>query len=341
MDSKELFRALGDIDPDFIEEAQAKPRKHSAFPKLLTACACIALVLCVGWGGGYLLKNHMEFEVDPLCAEATTEPAAPVAAMPQDFAFGSALGSDVWFYDNSTYILTWEDDTNGILPEESLLQKAWESVAVLNWADYPEDYRLGNLPYETKGEQRVSFTITENEQTHLVRFSLEELLFSDAPEARKLLTAFLSCRRAAFDTAARLGGGRGSADSAKDVQYSDPIPEDFMVELNWGTGSFLFIQSDSVELQSNGEKKSLAVISSTVLNQVWQIAQEMNLKRDATVYQMSGQEESGDYVTLRLTKDGQTYEMSFLPSEILAAKNMESQRLLEVLQICCQTALAD
>ena len=341
MDSKELFRALGDIDADFIEEAQTKPRKHSVFPKLLTACACVVLVLCVGWGGGYLLKNHMEFEVDPLCAEATTEPATPVAAMPQDFAFGSALGSDVWFYDNSTYILTWADDTNGILPEESLLQKAWESVAVLNWEDYPDDYRLGNLPYEMKPGKEVSFTVTENEQTHVVRFSLEELLFSDAPEAKKLLTAFLSCRRTAFDTAARLGGGRGSADAAKDAQYSDPVPEDFTVELNWGTDNLLLIRSESVELQSNGEKKSLAVIGSTVLNQVWQIAQEMNLKRDATVYQMSGQEESGDYVTLRLTKDGQTYEMSFLPSEILAAKNMESQRLLEVLQICCQTALAD
>ncbi len=342
MDKNDLFRALGNIDEDFIEEANDTPRKHSAFPKLLTACACLALILCAGWGGGYLLKNYQEYNPEPraLCADVSMEAATPVSAMPPDFAFGAALGSDVWFYDSSTYILTWEDVTNTISMAEEMLQTAWESVAALNWEDYPETYQLGNLSYEGKEEQQVSFTITENEQTHVVRFYLEELFFGETPEAQKLLQAFLSCRRATLDTAVYMKDGNALKEAQVDVQYSSSassIPADFSATLRWGEDSYLRIQQDGASLQKSGEaEKALDLDSQLVLGEIWKIAQDMDLAQCAA----SLMKESNGRIELQITADGAQYVLFFSPTEILADKDMESQRLLEILQICCQAALA-
>ena len=49
MDSKDLFRAMGDLEEELVRQADA-PRRHAVrWPKAMAACACLAAILAGGW----------------------------------------------------------------------------------------------------------------------------------------------------------------------------------------------------------------------------------------------------------------------------------------------------
>lgn len=174
MNERDLFRAIGDVSDDLIEEAGSTPRKSHLRIYLSTAvAACLCIVVLTVAGGLFASKSADKDTADhaqrycvsenmaaapkesanpadglfsssctPTDAEVVSQsetPAYSYDAMPQDFSFHLLWNGQE--YDSSTRIFT--DSSGNTVPlslEQSELEQIWMLLSGLELPETTPEY---------------------------------------------------------------------------------------------------------------------------------------------------------------------------------------------------------
>lgn len=183
MDSKDLFRALGDLEEELVRQAET-PRRGRRWPKALAACACAALILAGAWLYGGRQKGADPAQTRPAAAGDTEAPGRPsgneASAAPAESALRLTLTA-------GTGTLTAQEEQTGVevrafgqswdLPRDGL-DGLWTLLETL-----PEAYVPGDVPEQTAD---LTLALERGGETRRLTCAGAAVLLSEEPAARDL-----------------------------------------------------------------------------------------------------------------------------------------------------------